>query len=119
MSNLIQILGQVAGVADQALQLAGKSGNVKEVAIEAAQGALVIAAPEGPAKEAVLATVRHLEGKGPLRDALAAHLPHLPAAPLAAALALIEGLTEAVADDGKLDAGEIMGLVSAAIQEVV
>ncbi len=118
MSNLIQILGQVAGVADHALQLAGKSGNVKEVAAATAQGALVIAAPDGPARDALLASVRHLEGHGPLRDALAAHLPHLPAQHLAVALALVDGLTAAYENDGALDAGEIMGLVSAALREV-
>lgn len=114
----IKILGTLTGLAGDVLELAGRSGNPKNVALDAAKGAVVVAAPAGPARDAVLASVRHLEGVGSLRDALAAHLPHLPARPLAAALALIEGLTEAVADDGKIDSGEIMALVAAAVQEL-
>jgi len=118
MSDTIKILGTLTGVAGEVLQLAGRGGNPKDVALEAAKGAVVVAAPAGPARDAVLASVGHLSGQGSLREALAAHLPHLPAKPLAAALGLIEGLTEAVSDDGKIDAGEIMALVAAAVQEV-
>lgn len=118
MSDTIRVLGTLTGVAGEVLQLAGRGGNPKDVALEAAKGAVVVTAPAGPARDAVLASVGHLSGQGSLRDALAAHLPHLPAKPLAAALALIEGLTEAVGNDGRLDAGEIMGLVTAALQEV-
>lgn len=114
----IKILGTLTGLAGDVLELAGRSGDPKDVAFDAAKGALVVAAPAGPARDAVMASVRHLEGVGSLRDALAAHLPHLPARPLAAALALIEGLTEAVGDDGKIDSGEIMALVAEAVKEI-
>lgn len=116
--DVVKILGTVAGVGEQILTLTNKSGASKTVTAEAAAGALLVAAPDGPAREALLASVRHLEGHGPLRDALAAHLPHLPAQHLAVALALVDGLTAAYENDGQLDAGEIMGLVSAALREV-
>lgn len=115
----IQLLGQVQGAAKGALSILGANGPRElQLATNAGQAVLAVAAADGPAAERVVAAVSHLEGNGSLRAALAAHLPHLPGAPLAAALALVEGLTAAVADDGKLSPGEIMALVAAAIQEV-
>jgi len=116
--NLISILGTVAGAAENVLQVANKHGSVKDVATQVAAGALVVATKSPEAQQQVLDAVKHLEGTGALKNALAAHLPHLPANYLAAILGLVEGLTAAYENDGKLDAGEIMGIVAAAVQEL-
>lgn len=114
--SAVRLLGTITGVTESVLQLANRKGDPKDVALEVAKGAVVVAA-EGPAKEALTASIAHLEGRGTLREALKAHLPNLPERELAVALSLIDGLTEAVADDGQLDAGEIMALVGNAIRE--
>lgn len=115
----VQLLGQIQGVANGALAVLGANGLPREVEIaaDAGQAVLAVATADPAAAERVAAVVGHLEGRGSLRDALAAHCPHLPAGHLAAALAFVDGLTEAVADDGQIDAGEIMAIVAAVVKE--
>lgn len=115
----IQLLGTVAGAANNVLQVVGNRGPAEvELAADAAQTVLAVAAADQPAADRIAAVVRHLEGRGSLREALAAHCPHLPAHGLALALAVADWATEAVGKDGKIDAADLPGLIPRLMSEM-
>jgi hypothetical protein len=116
----IQLLGTVAGAANNVLQVVGNRGLPAEVelAADAAQTVLAVAAADQPAADRVAAVVRHLEGRGSLREALAAHCPHLPSQGLALALAVADWATEAVGKDGRIDAADLPGLLPRLMSEM-
>lgn len=113
---MIKILGKIQGATDGALSILGPVGQVVDVL--AGQEHLVVQADTPDQVERVQAVVQHLAGRGSLREALAAHCPALPAKALAIALVLLDGLTEAISDDGKIDFSEITQIVLAAVKEV-
>lgn len=116
----VQLLGQIQGVANGALAVLGANGLPREVEIaaDAGQAVLAVATADPAAAERVAAVVGHLEGRGSLRDALAAHCPHLPAQGLALALAVADWATEAVGKDGKIDAADLPGLLPRLLAEM-
>ncbi len=114
---MIKLLGQIQGATDGALRILGPVGQVVDVL--ASQEHLVVQADTPDQVERVHAVVQHLAGRGSLREALAAHCPALPAKALAIALVLLDGLTDAVSDDGQIDAAEITQIVLSAAKEAV
>lgn len=116
--NAIKILGTVAGVGEQILTLTGQSGASKTVTAEAAAGALLVAASPEDAQR-VSAVVGGLAPSGDRQAALAALYPHLPAKALGAILGLADGMTEALSDDGTLDAQEAFSIGIRALQEAL
>lgn len=114
----INLLGTLAGVADNVVQLANKAGNIKEVALDAVAGAVVVQAQTPEAKDRILASVKHLEGTGTLGDALAAHISHLPKKHVAAVLVFAEKLTAAFENDGKADPMEVADMVMSTLKEL-
>ena len=128
---MIKLLGQIQGATDGALRILGPVGQVVDVLasqehlvvqadhVLASQEHLVVQADTPDQVERVHAVVQHLAGRGSLREALAAHCPALPAKALAIALVLLDGLTDAVSDDGQIDAAEITQIVLSAAKEAV
>lgn len=116
----IKLLGAITQAADNVIQLAGGRGlpDQVELAADAAQTVLAVAAADQSAADRVTAVVRHLEGRGSAREALQAHFPSLPAQGLALALAVADWATEAVGKDGKIDAADLPGLLPRLMAEM-
>lgn len=117
MSEAIKLIGQAAGVVNGALAIFKPNGKTAEITVSPESGHLVVATGSNEDADRVAAVVGGLVPDGDRRAALQALYPHLPTGHLAAALAFVDGLTEAVTDDGQIDAGEIMAIVASVLKE--
>lgn len=109
--SAIKVLGPLLAAGEQMLTVEGRNGGSKAIPIAEAAGALVVSVADDDSKDRLLASVRHLEGKGSATDAIRAHHPAIPAKAVALVLTVINWATESVSDNGTIDAHEYLELL--------